>query len=200
MPIEFVTWLNETTFPESRVLLEIYNEEAYNGNSAIYFKSSNGYRYKVTLKRPDEGLWYLSGTIRTEFCNDSLNENVALLHFIEEGDDHFYVTGYTSNGNEVGVYEANRATLSRFMTCVLPYPNLPQLLGDTWNTLVGSLGLEAGTICVLTKNRGNRMWLEVFNNDGSMKTNVVFPGAATLKKKQLPLTKYEKRKLCSFTV
>ncbi|GJV55167.1 hypothetical protein Tco_1456172, partial [Tanacetum coccineum] len=151
-----------------------------------------------------------------------LNENVALLHFIEEGD-------------EVGGYEANRATFSRFMTRVLPYPNLPQTipaellptlkeldeidiqannmsftgyvrrkelalktgthvyeLGDTWNTLVKSLGLEAGMICVLTKNKGNKMWLEAFNNDGSMITNVVFKGAATLRHEQLTLTKFEK--------
>ncbi|GJU72908.1 putative nucleotidyltransferase, ribonuclease H [Tanacetum coccineum] len=217
------------------VIPEIYNEEAYNGNSALYITSSNGYLYKVTLERPNEGLWYLSGTKWTKFCNNSLNENVALLHFIEEGDDSFYVTGYTSNGNEVGGYEANRATFSWFMTRVLPYPNLPQTipvellptlkeldeidiqansmsftgyvrrqelalktgthvyeLGDTWNTLVKSLGLEAGMICVLTKNRGNKMWLEAFNNDGSMITNVVFKGAATLRHEQLTLTKSEK--------
>ncbi|GKB03555.1 hypothetical protein Tco_0831698 [Tanacetum coccineum] len=63
-----------------------------------------------------------------KFCNRSLNENVALLHFIKEGDDCFYVTGYTSNGNEVGGYEANRATFYRFMTRVLPYTRLPQII------------------------------------------------------------------------
>nr|GEZ98295.1 hypothetical protein [Tanacetum cinerariifolium] len=127
MPIEFMLWLNKTTFPESHVIPEIYNEEACNGNSAIYIKSTNGYRYKVTLKRPDKGLWYLSGNKWTEFCNNSLNENVSLIYFIiEEGDDCFYVIGYTSNVNEVGGYEATRATFLQFMTRVLPYPNLPQ--------------------------------------------------------------------------
>nr|GEW32159.1 hypothetical protein [Tanacetum cinerariifolium] len=108
-----------------RVIPEIYNEEAYNGNSALYITSSNGYLYKVILERPNEGLWYLSGTKWTEFCNNNLNENVALLHFIKEGDDSFYVTGYTSNVNEVRGYEANRATFLRFMTRVFLYPNLP---------------------------------------------------------------------------
>nr|GFA73710.1 hypothetical protein [Tanacetum cinerariifolium] len=62
-----------------------------------------------------------------------------------------------------------------------------ELLGNTWNTLVETLRPKVGTICVLTKVRGNKMWLEAFNNDGSMIIYVVFKGATTLTREQLQL-------------
>nr|GEY54806.1 reverse transcriptase domain-containing protein [Tanacetum cinerariifolium] len=69
----------------------------------------------------------------------------------------------------------------------IPADLLPNL-----KDLVNVVGLEAGTISVLTKNRENQMWLEAFNNDGTMITDVVFKGAATLRMEQL-LTHSEKR-------
>ncbi|GJS68938.1 hypothetical protein Tco_0683503 [Tanacetum coccineum] len=65
------------------------------------------------------------------------------------------------------------------------------LLGDTWDTLVKSLDLENGSVCVFTKNRGKRLWFDAFDDDGSTVTNVVFKGAATLKRHQLQLTLLE---------
>ena len=93
----------------------------------IYIKSADGYRFRVTLVRPHDGMWYLKGPKWTAFCNRSLNEDVDMLHFVEEGDDCFYVTGYLTNGQEVGGYAQQRATFSRFKSVVLPYPYLPQV-------------------------------------------------------------------------
>ena len=107
---------------------EVYNEEAYNGNKDIYIVSSEGYRYRVSLNTPRYGLWYLDGKNWTEFCNRSLNEDVQMLNFVEEGEDCFYVTGYNSDGKEVGGYNGNRSTYRRFRTNVLPYPHLPLVL------------------------------------------------------------------------
>ncbi|GKD75161.1 hypothetical protein Tco_1333443, partial [Tanacetum coccineum] len=172
MPIEFVAWVDGNTFRVSQFLLEIYNEEAFIDNHHIYIISSEGYRYRAKLVTPDEGMWHV---------------------------------------NEVGGYGVNRSTFFRFMTRVLPYPHIPQalpaefvsnlneddeieiyvngmmlscnvfrqemidhpgrhefvLLGDTWDTLVKSLDLENGS------------------------TNVVFKGAATLRRQQLQLTLLE---------
>lgn len=107
---------------------EVYNQEAYNGFKDIYIISTDGIRYKVELNTPRYGLWYIDGKKWTEFCKKNLNENVEMLHFVEEGDDCFYVTGYNTNGTEVAGYDGNRSTYSRFRTTVLPEPHLSQVL------------------------------------------------------------------------
>ena len=107
---------------------EVYNEEAYNGNKDIYIVSSEGIRYKVSLNTPRYGLWYLDGKKWTEFCKRNLNKDVEMLHFVSEGDDCFYVTGYNRNGMEVHGYGGNRSTYKRFKTTVLPDPRLLQVL------------------------------------------------------------------------
>ncbi|GKC55110.1 reverse transcriptase domain-containing protein, partial [Tanacetum coccineum] len=65
------------------------------------------------------------------------------------------------------------------------------LLGDTWDTLVKSLDLKIGSVCVFTKNRGKRLWFDAFDDDGHMVTNVVFKGDAILRRHQLQLTLLE---------
>ncbi|GKA97852.1 hypothetical protein Tco_0825746 [Tanacetum coccineum] len=162
MPIEFVTWLNETTYPD-QVIPEVYNEEAFNGNRVIYIISSEGYRYKVTLETSDEGLWYLTVLKWTEFCNRSLNEIVALLHFVEEGDDFFSVTGYNRNSMEVGGYGENRATFARFMTRVLPYTHLHQTMPVEFLPTLNELGeivIEANAVSTMSHVRSQELILE----------------------------------------
>lgn len=50
-----------------------------------------------------------------------------------------------------------------------------------------NLGLEPGTTCVFTKNVGHSLWLDAFEDDGTMITQGIFKGAATLRRMQLPL-------------
>nr|GEW25242.1 RNA-directed DNA polymerase, eukaryota, reverse transcriptase zinc-binding domain protein [Tanacetum cinerariifolium] len=106
MPIGFVIMLNETTFSEYQVIPEVY-KEAFIDDRDIYIISSKGYRYKIELVTPDKGLWYLTGPRWTGFCNRSVNVDVSLMHFVEEGDDCFYVTGHNRDGIEVGGYGGN---------------------------------------------------------------------------------------------
>ncbi|GJS63619.1 hypothetical protein Tco_0678183 [Tanacetum coccineum] len=51
-----------------------------------------------------------------------------MVHFIEQGDDTFYVTGYDENGFECGGYNVVRTRPSRIMTRVWPYADYPQML------------------------------------------------------------------------
>ncbi|GKE45724.1 hypothetical protein Tco_1473008 [Tanacetum coccineum] len=74
---------------------------------------------------------------------------------------------------------------------VLREENMYVLSIDTWNLLVDTLTLESGSVCVFTRNRGKRLWLDAFNNDGSALTEVFFKGAASLRRVQLPLTASE---------
>lgn len=72
--------------------------------------------------------------------------------------------------------------------------NVYQLLGNTWNRLVEDVGLAPGTTCVLTKERGNSLWFDAFDDAGSMITEGVFKGAATLRKTQPKPDFFEARK------
>nr|GEZ83834.1 hypothetical protein [Tanacetum cinerariifolium] len=47
MPIEFVTWMNQQTFPFLLALPEVYENEADNGSDHIYLTSPLRYRNKV---------------------------------------------------------------------------------------------------------------------------------------------------------
>ena len=109
-----------------QALPDVYNDEAYHGNDEIYIISADGYRFKVELVRARCGPWYLTGPKWTAFCNRNLNEDVDLLHFVEEGEDCFYMTGYLENVHEVRGYAGIRFGLSRFKSIVLPDPRLAQ--------------------------------------------------------------------------
>ncbi|GJZ62455.1 hypothetical protein Tco_0618592 [Tanacetum coccineum] len=151
-------------------LPEVYNEEAFIDDREIYIISSEGYRYKVDLVTPDEGRWYLTGGRWSEFRNRSLNVDMSLFHFVEKGDDCLYVR----DGIEFGGYGVNRSTFSRFMIRVVPYHYIPQtLLADFLPNLndVDEIEISVNGLCALTE--------------------VVFKGAASLRRLQLPLTAFE---------
>ncbi|GJU55972.1 hypothetical protein Tco_1229686 [Tanacetum coccineum] len=71
----------------------------------------------------------LQGNNWREFAKENFNQNVALLHFIEEGEDSFYVTGYYGNGCEVIGYDDIdiRNSRPRFMSSVWPLPDTEQV-------------------------------------------------------------------------
>ncbi|GJX19292.1 hypothetical protein Tco_0221969, partial [Tanacetum coccineum] len=91
------------------------------------------------------------------------NEIVALLHFVEEGDDFFSVTGYNRNSMEVGGYGENRATFARFMTRVLPYPHLHQTMPVEFLLTLNKLGeivIEAKAVSTMSHVRSQELILE----------------------------------------
>ncbi|GJX04212.1 hypothetical protein Tco_0190128 [Tanacetum coccineum] len=105
MPIEFVTWINHHTWPILQALPEVYENEGDNGSSHIYLTSPLCYKKEVNIFRQNEGPVMLQGNNWREFAQENFNQNVALLHFIEEGEDNFYVTRYYGNGCEVIGYD-----------------------------------------------------------------------------------------------
>ena len=75
-----------------------------------------------------------------------------------------------------------------------------RLLGDAWSTLVDDIGLEPGTTVVFTKNREHRLRVDALEDDGSMITDFVFKGTATLRRVQLPLEWHEESKYFSIFI
>nr|GEY61127.1 hypothetical protein [Tanacetum cinerariifolium] len=153
MPIDFVVCLNELTFPISQVLP------------------------KVTMKKPLLITVRFTSLVSKDIAIklSCLNVDVSLLHFVEEGDDCFYVTGYNRDGIEFGRYGVNRSTLSRFMSRVLPYPHIPQTLPTDFLPNLNDVDeIEISVNGVLVKfdvfhkeHMGKRLWLNAFNTDGS---------------------------------
>lgn len=70
----------------------------------------------------------LTGDKWSGFASANFDRDVKWIHFVEEGDDSFYVTGYYENGAEFGGYDGIRGRPMRFMTRVLPFANIAQVV------------------------------------------------------------------------
>lgn len=129
MPIEFVVSLiHHNEFPEKLILPEVFYDDAYTGNRHLYLTGILRIRKKVELIKKTEGVIEIRGKIWKEFVAENIDEDVEVLHFIEEGDDSFYVTGYDQDGIESGGYEGVNRQYSRFQTRVTPYTHIPQVI------------------------------------------------------------------------
>ena len=64
----------------------------------MYVYGIRGIRKKVTLVRTKEGYVEIRGKRWNEFPADNMDMDVQLLHFIQEGDNMFYITGYNHIG------------------------------------------------------------------------------------------------------
>ncbi|GKB24085.1 reverse transcriptase domain-containing protein [Tanacetum coccineum] len=132
MPIEFVVLKNSRTFPKSQELPEVYEDLAYNGKREIYLTSPRRNKVKVEIIKKHDGPIIMKGYKWEKFAEENFNMNVKLLHFVEEGEDSFYVTGYDENGREaIGYADLDiRNRFPGFMTWVLPYSGLVPMGGD----------------------------------------------------------------------
>lgn len=104
--------------------------EGYTGKKYVYLINSGRVRTKVKFVKPAHGPFTLKGPKWTAFARLNIGDRVRLLHFIQEGDDTWYVTGYESNGNESGGYEGIERRYSRFQSRVWPAANKPQVVLD----------------------------------------------------------------------
>lgn len=62
-----------------------------------------------------DGKVQLYGDEWIKFVEDNVPASVRTLHFIKEGEDTFYVTGYAKNGSEGSGYDVSR----RFVKCLV---------------------------------------------------------------------------------
>ncbi|GJT77147.1 hypothetical protein Tco_1043872 [Tanacetum coccineum] len=189
MPIEFVVRINPNTFLNELELPEVYVEEGFKGNTQIYLTSPLRYRVKVSILEPYNGPLLLRGTKWTGFAQENINPNVALLHFMEEGDDYFYVTGYYEDRTEVIGYHGI-CIRKRVGGEAGPYAY--QIDEDSWETIEDDLELKPGMIVVFNKKQSDNLWLTAFNEDGSPSTEVNFHGAIALRPLQRELSYSEK--------
>lgn len=62
-----------------------------------------------------------------QFVLRHFDDGLSLLHFVEEGEDSFYVTGYDAKGIEFGGYEGVTGRMPRYMIRHHTYPCLKQV-------------------------------------------------------------------------
>ncbi|GKD74998.1 hypothetical protein Tco_1333280, partial [Tanacetum coccineum] len=70
----------------------------------VYLINNQRIRHAIGLEKSNNGHWKLTGTNWSRFINRSGYGDIATLHFIWEGEDTFYVTGYDEHGSEIGRY------------------------------------------------------------------------------------------------
>lgn len=69
----------------------------------------------------------LKGDKWLAFAMQNFDRNIKWVHFVEEGDDSFYVTGYYENGAEFGGYDGIRGRPMRFVTRLSLFVNMAQV-------------------------------------------------------------------------
>ena len=109
-----------------QILPPVFLEDFYNGNRHVYVTSNLLYRFKCQLVKPNGRPIRITGIWWTEFCNESVR-GCPMLHFIQQGDDTFYVTCYDDSGYENGFYPGERNRPERIVTRVWPYADYDQV-------------------------------------------------------------------------
>ena len=90
----------------------------YDSQEYIFLIGNNKLRY-VCLIRIVGSEVQLYGDEWIKFVEDNVPASVKILHFIKEGEDTFYVTGYNENGSEGSGYDVGR----RFVKCLVRRKN-----------------------------------------------------------------------------
>jgi hypothetical protein len=70
----------------------------------------------------------VSGPRWRAFALVNVNEDVQLLHFVEEGEDSYFVTGYNWDGTEFAGYNMIVGRFPRFRSNVSPYLDVRQVI------------------------------------------------------------------------
>ncbi|GKA93140.1 hypothetical protein Tco_0815126 [Tanacetum coccineum] len=165
--------------------------------------------FKVGFVKKKEGIVVLQGQQWTDFALDCIDPEVNMLHFIQEGDDSFYVTGYRNFGSKIGGYDRVEGRLSS-ATEFLPdldeddtiaidvedehydvgETRVEAVVGtnrfeyqfnlETWNFIVQNQEMKNGMNVVFTKKKKNRIQLMLFNEDGTHVTTGCFLGVTSL--------------------
>lgn len=93
-----------------------------------YFKSqkdmmlltgTNRKRYKTEVKFKD-GRWVLWDLEWQDFVTENVTSETKFMHFIKQGEDDYYVTGYKNDGSECAGYD-RRLVGPRLLRCLSTY-------------------------------------------------------------------------------
>ena len=93
-----------------------FSEDGYNRKKYVYLINNRRILKKVRLVTPHHRPIALKGYKWSEFANENIGVGVRLMHFIQEGDDTYYVTGYDKDGIEFGGYPGIEGRFSRFQS------------------------------------------------------------------------------------
>ena len=112
----------------SQELPWVYADEGFNGNRDMYVTSACCVRFRVRVVTKRNGSMIVSGPRWRAFALVNVNEDVQLLHFVEEGEDSYFVTGYNWDGTEFAGYNMIAGRFPRFRSNVSPYLDVCQVI------------------------------------------------------------------------
>ena len=101
-------------------LPQVFADDFFNGNKEMYVISNLRYRFKCEVVTPNGRPIRIKGIRLAEFCYENVR-GFPFMHFIDQGDDIFYVTCYDEFGHESGFYPGARKRQERLFTLVWPY-------------------------------------------------------------------------------
>nr|GEU63004.1 hypothetical protein [Tanacetum cinerariifolium] len=89
---------------------------SYHGHDSIFLLNYYGVRWQVEMKQTYANAISVVGPVWSDFVNNNFTQDVKCLHFIEEGDDMFYVATYNKYRLEMHGY---RPKSLMFWRCLL---------------------------------------------------------------------------------
>ena len=108
-----------------------FKEECFNNKKRdLYLTSIGRIRVRVRIVKKKNGDIMLTGDKWSGFASSNFDRNVKWIHFVEEGDDSFYVTAYYEKGSEIGGYDGIRGRPMRYIGRVSPYATIAQVYID----------------------------------------------------------------------
>ena len=100
-------------------LPKVFNERFYNGEEYIFINGNNRRRY-VCLIRLVKGEIQVYGDEWGMFVQDNVSSLVRRLHFVKDGVNTFYVTGYNADVSEGPGYDSP-VVGNRVVRCLVRY-------------------------------------------------------------------------------
>lgn len=105
MTTQFIVPANTRNFRTLQILPSVFTYEMYTGSRWLYLIHNKCTMHKVFIKKVPGNLYALFSDEWKQFVDESRYRNVAMLHFIRQGEDMYYVTAYDNAGAEVGGYK-----------------------------------------------------------------------------------------------
>ncbi|GJX45726.1 DNA-binding pseudobarrel domain-containing protein [Tanacetum coccineum] len=146
---------------------------SHHGNNYVFLINCQGVKWKVHLNERSSNVWALVGDRWEHFVKQNIDDRVQFIHFIEEGEDIFYVTTYDQAGLENHGYNPRSQMVWR---CLQTFRNVSPATAigiyEENARSQGELKVKAGKLFVITAVAKEDFNVMFFHDDGSALTAV----------------------------
>ncbi|GKC52714.1 hypothetical protein Tco_1075459 [Tanacetum coccineum] len=136
---------------------------SYHGHDSIFLLNRYGVRWQVEAKQTYANAMSVVGPVWSDFVCKNITQDVKCLHFIEEGEEIFYVTMYNKYRLEMHGYRQKRLIFWRCLLNVTDRSHRAQTLPLVFVPKVYSTS-QSDTVDLFIKDRECEVFIGLANN------------------------------------